>query len=390
MSNTSQKSTTNLVLTFLIVINCIALLNKTIFDIYNSIGYYINIVSLLLVVLIKNKINKNDIKGYLFMVVFFIYGLCTLLITKGGFGSVLTIAYSFLLIFTFRNYQLDNKKLKILLIAFFTLNIYWFINSNGYYIKALLNKEKYINSNTIAMVLMYTAIYIKIISEKMKIKFYKFIYLCIYLLSIIGIMNCKSRGSLLTLLLFIFMDSILPKFFWRSRRWTIMVIIAVIIIGTIFPYIYTQMYIKGIEFRLPYISKSLYTGREIIWSNYFEQMGSRGINWLFGLGSNAKLWSDKSLNLHNNYLATITNFGIIGYLFYYLFIIKQISIIYKKGKMSKNQISSIIVCLSILIDGFIEVSTIWHVMFFFNFLFIGLAYSDDQIVKKITLNKIKN
>lgn len=392
MDKVSQKSTANLVLTFLIVLNCIAFLNKNIFDIYVNLAYYGNLLALVLIILIKNKINRNEIKGYFFLVIFFTYGLFTLLITKGGFGSILTIAYSFLLIFAFRNYQLDNKKLKILLIIFISINIYWFFNSKGYYIKAVYNKEKYINSNTIGMLLMYTAIYIKIILGKLKIKFYKFIYLLIYLLSIIAIINCESRGSLLTLLLFIFMDSILPKFFWRSRRWTIMIIIIVIVVGTVFPYLYTEMYAKGIEYKLPFTSKSLYTGREIIWLNYFNLMGNGVINWLFGLGSNAKLWSGESLNLHNNYLAVITNFGVIGYFLYYLFLIKQISMIYKKKKMSKYQISSIIVCLSILINGFIEVSTIWHMMFFFNFLFIGLASSDDQVViaKKNISCKINN
>ncbi|MEH7014858.1 O-antigen ligase family protein, partial [Neobacillus niacini] len=207
--------------------------------------------------------------------------------------------------------------------------------------------------------------------------------LIILVVSSWAIINVESRGALMTLIMFIILNNFLPWKFWRNRRITLVVFSLVIFIGTIFPVIYTQMYISGVNYSIPFTTKSLYTGREVIWLNYFE-MANKPAEWLFGLGSNAKLWAGEHLNVHNNYLAILTNFGVIGFLLYYGFILKQIDNIYKKGKLNKYQCSLIIGFLCVLIYGFVEVSTFWYIMFFFNFMFLGLAHNVSNTNKRKT------
>lgn len=369
-------------LTVLIVLNSISFFNIKVLNIYDSIALYANLFSLIIILCLRGKIKQEEFKNYSFILIFLIYGFFTLFITEGGIGSIIIPAYSFFLLLTLYNTTLNLKMQKILFITFISLNIYWVLNSPNYYIKAnYYNTGQYINSNTIGMVLMYTAIYIKVLAKNLNIRFSNIIIFFIFVVNIYAILNCQSRGALFSLLIFILMDFFIPKKIWKNRLLVTTFIVLIIILGTLFPIIYTSLFNNGYSFNIPFTEKSLYTGREIIWSNFFSIMNDNPFNWLFGIGSKVNLLpgKGKSLNLHNNYLAIITNFGFIGYILYYIFIVKQISKIYKTKRISNLQISMIIGFVTVLINGFVEISTLWHNFLFFNFIFLGMAFNDEVV-----------
>lgn len=377
----NYKKKTNIgsgLLVFLIIINCISLINYKLYLIYNQFAFYGNLLALIFIIILRNRIDKRDLKKYIFIFLFLAYGFFTLILTGGGFGSVVTPVFSFILLYVFYNSNFTDKKLKILFVIFFLLNIFWVFNSVGYYTKILGNKDEFLNSNTVGMALVFTSIYITIFSKKLNLKFSKMLSLIVVAASIWAVINVEARGALMVLTVFIILKIFFPWRFWRSRIFTLSVFSAVIFIGTLIPVIYTKMYIDGINYTIPFTTKSLYTGRELIWINYFK-MADKPADWIFGLGSNVELWRGKDLNIHNNYLAIINNFGIIGFLLYYGFILKQVDNIYKKAKINKYQSSLIIGFLCVLIYGFTEISTIWYVMFFFNFMFLGLAHNASNI-----------
>lgn len=369
---------TDNIIVFLIILNLLSFLNKNIYDAYRNVFLYINFFILIFIFFIRNKIYKNEINQYMFIIAFTIYGVFTLFINDGGFGSILTPIYSFFLLFTLSNTRLNDKKLKSILITLIFVNIFWVLNSKDYYLKFLFNKDIYINSNTIAMVIMYSSIYIKIYAKKLNIKFYRILTLIIYIISSWGIFNLQSRTSLFGLVAFIIMDSILPKKIWENRRMVLLIFSLTILAGTIFPFIYVKMYTLGVEYVIPFTTKSLYSGREAIWLNFINYMDDGIKNWIFGLGSRVDLWVGHDLNLHNNYLAIITNFGILGYILYYGFIIMQINNIYKNKSFTYTNISLIIGFMCVLIIGFVEISTLFHPMFFLNFSFLGLAMNTKE------------
>lgn len=383
-----KSSIESMLLTIMVVVNCISFLNIEISNIYGIIGFYGDFLLLIVILILRSRIDRKDMIQYFYSLIFLIYTIITLFITNGGIGSAIIPTYSFLLLLIFYRTTFDTKILRILLMSYIFLNLFLVLNSTDYYAKTLYYRGQYINSNTISMVLMYTAIYIIVLLKKLKIRFTKILTLIVFSASIWAISNCQSRGTLISILSFAVMDTIIPKSFWRNKLRTLFILILLITIGTVFPYIYTQLYTNGFNFNLPFTQKSLYTGREIIWGSFFEQMNQGAVNWLFGLGSKADMFSGKSLNVHNNYLAVITNFGLIGYIMYYGFLVKQVSNIYERERISDFQISLLIGFLSVLIDGFVEISTLWHDLFFFCFLFLGMAISENNDLKiQNNLNK---
>lgn len=365
-------------LLLLILINLVSFGNFFLFNIYQNLFFYINLLSIILVIVIQNRFYKKDMELLMFLLIFLSYGLLTLFITDGGFGSVLTPIYSILVYFVIKRTFISNKSLKIMMTSMIALNLFWVINSTGYYTRWFVNRERFINSNTIGMVLMYTAIYSSIFLRRLKIKKAKLYIILIYGLSIFGMLNVQSRGSLLTLASFIILDTFVSKKLWKNGKFPKIFFIILLVVGLTIPYIYTKMYYAGFQFNIPLTSKTLYTGREIIWNNFYYEMSKNSINVIFGLGSDTELWSGKVLNLHNNYLGVIANFGVIGFILYYGYWFIQIQMLYRKKIFNDYQISLLEGFFAVLISGFFEISTLWHVMFFFNFMFLGLAMSEKN------------
>ena len=128
MKLTNTKSVGSAFLILLIFLNSISFLDITVFEKFQKIALYLNILGLILIVIARKKIYKSEVKTYIFLIVYIIYGLFTLFSTNGSFGSVVIIVYSLFLLSFFYHCTIDNKKIKILLVTFITINLYMVIN----------------------------------------------------------------------------------------------------------------------------------------------------------------------------------------------------------------------------------------------------------------------
>ncbi len=368
----------NGIIYLLALINLISFFNLRFFSIYNNYFMFLNLAGIVIFFIMYRRFKVKEYELILFLLLFMVYGLGTLFITGGGLGSVLMPFYSILVYWAIKKSYFNEKKIKIIAIVILLLNLYWTINSPGYFEKFLFDRENYFNSNTIGSILAFTCIYIVIFMKKLDTKGHKVLTILIYISSIWGILNTQARGSLITLLAFFMLDFLVSKKVWIKKKITIFISILIILTGFTFTYIYTIMFINGVD--LPIINKSLFTGREIIWLNFYREITQNNYSLLFGLGSAADLWTGHTLNLHNSYLTIFTNFGLIGFILYFTFWIKQINNLYRFRDLSVFQIRLLLGFLCVLIYGYIEVSILWHPMFFFNFMFLGLANNEQMRV----------
>ena len=380
----------NIIILLIIIINLLAFFNFDFFTIYNNYFLILNFITLIIFFIMQYRLNRKDLELILFLLFFVIYGLFTLCITAGGLGSILTPVYSIIAYWAIKKSKFNYRYIHIITIVMIILNVYWVINSPGSFEKYLYNKEGYYNSNTIGSVLLYTSIYSTIFIKRLNWKWSKLLSTLIYLTSFWGISNTQARGSLITLFIFLVLD-IAPKKIWRKKSFSLLVSVGIILIGVMFTYVYSLMFLKGVNFVIPFINKPLFTGREIIWLNFYNSITQKYTSLFFGLGSAADLWTGHTLNLHNSYLTVITNFGIIGFIMYYAFWIRQIRNLYKLERLSEYQIRLFLGFLCVLFYGYIEVSILWHVMFSFNFMFLGLACNEISEYKEKEIDgKIKN
>ena len=93
-----------------------------------------------------------------------------------------------------------------------------------------------------------------------------------------------------------------------------------IVIGISIPIIYVYMYENNVDIKIPLISKSLYTGREILWKSMIDSLNENKMGYLIGLGSHNMTSIGVIKNLHNWYLGMIYLFGIPLTISYYVFL----------------------------------------------------------------------
>lgn len=372
-----DASISSVILLFAIILNLIAFLSRNIYTFYSSSSFVGNIITLLLIIAIQRKISKKEQLLIIYFLILFVYALLSFIILDGGLAGAIIATYSILIFWVYKRCKFNSGIFKLLILCFMCLNLFWVISSPGYFAKYSNNVNKYLNSNLVGAIIMYTAIYISIFIRNSKWVVAKLTLPILYLLSFWGLLNCQARGSFITLLIFIIFDVIVPKKVWRNKRIAIGIMLMIIIAGTLFPYIYTKMYSQYSNSVTPFIKKPLYTGREEIWHDFFTVTSGKGLsNFLFPMSS---LWPKPLLELHNAYLAIIADFGVIGFILFYGFWVKQVTNLYKRNEISDFRISLLLGFLVLLINAYIEPSILRYTMSFFSYMSLGLALNDNDI-----------
>ena len=151
--------------------------------------------------------------------------------------------------------------------------------------------------------------------------------------------------------------------------------------GILFPLFYLRLLecIVNVEFPLLQnfaMNKDLYSGREIIWSNFYTEMSKDISHYIIGIGSHANImYGGDNINPHNIYILVMMNFGIIGFIIFFSFYILQIYKIYQEHNLNKKKIDFTYAAFSYLMLGIFEVTSLWSPFILFMSLLWGIAGS---------------
>lgn len=354
----NKKVTANSFLLFSIVMTYISLISITFFNIYSKICMIFNLLIFIICIfqLIK-KVGTKEKKFYIYFILNIIFSLITLFLNDSGYGWILVLIYFMLATYSVRNIKFNKKQIKLLFYFNLIIFIISIIRSYGAYTYYLNNIGNSFNSNTIGAIIMITSIYIFILGNRIGINLTLLRKIGLILLTFFGIYNCRSRGALLGYIFFIILF-ILGKFFKTlSKRRTLFIMLLVIIVfGLIVPKLYLYFYSQGISLNFGFTDKQSYTGRELIWFNFYKYMDLN--NWIFGYGSNATFFVNNELNMHNIYLSLIVNSGVIGMCIFFLYF-KNLLFNEKYTTLIFNERIIIFYFLSLLILNYFEVTLLY-------------------------------
>ena len=358
-----SKRKEGIVVPLMFLLTGISLIDITIFNQLTSTSLYLNIVVCVCVIASNNKVNR---KYFVVIILAIAFALITLLIHSGGLGSILTFVIPLVYIMAFADAEISEKSIKYVKIICVVIVVYEFYYSFNYYGMFVYYIKGKINPNTVGAFSMYAFLYYTALSSQ-KSKKNKIFFVILLITSCITMINCESRMTLVSLIVGILLMSIKIT----NGRFYNCVSLALIILGTIFPHLYVKMYSEGVQFQI--LGKSLYTGREDIWLNMENSMNNNITALLFGLGSKSNLFINHDLNLHNNYLGIIVNFGLIGFVICFSFILHFIW----RGSLcvsdSRHRKLLIIFISTVLLYGFTETSYLWASVTMLSFLCLGLS-----------------
>lgn len=354
-------------------------LSETGFAFYT--GYSLLAEIVLLILLFWSLFYYNtDLRDIIYFIGSSLFFLLTLVFTHGGTGSVLIMGISMLWIILIKNCRFSIKSVNIFIIIFLLIFVAVILRCKAYFERWVVTESLIFNPNTLAFLL--------VLSSSMNICFWQYKktnkYLLIKGLFIVltywGVLNCKSRASLLMFSLFLVFKYIVPLRYKKSYRFTLMVFCLIVFSGVTFPLLYVWLYQNGHNFHMPIIGKlmqgkTFYSGRELIWLSLFTKLNQNWMNWFIGIGSHAAIPGiTGNLNLHNVYMQVLMNFGLSGICIYFYFFFREIKNIYSKKRILPVQIDFIYLCLSYFALNIFEVTALWNPFIVFTAMLWALPH----------------
>lgn len=304
-------------LNFLIICCTVNIINLV--EIYIIIVFAMTLLTISIIVLWRCKVSSMKITLFVLM---FALSLIPILIHKSGMEYYLNIIIFImcsLLLINFNFY--DNKILNIMLFFLIVLVIF----SSTYSVKGdpsldMALMDSIINPNTLSF-MMYILSYIFLVLYRKK---NKYIFLGVSLLIFCFEFTYLSRMAIFlnifVYIVFLFQLDQIPL----TKNIMFLVLIVVLPLQILYTYFYstTLFDIVG-KGNLLIFGKDIFTGRQVIWNDFFHQIRN-GV--IFGLGNTFKSsWllrpTDTTTNLHNGSLGIISVFGILFYFIFFSFIV---------------------------------------------------------------------
>lgn len=286
----------------------------------NLIGKYLMFmlffVNIILFIFCKIEVKKSL---YLYLIPLMIIIILFSILSLSGIGSYLNLLNLILLIIVAQKVKLKKREYKLIVALSCILLLILFFKSIFVWKNFELNKED-INPNVLAqsIILSFGIVYTGIKQIRGEIKS-KRILLVLNFMAILAIYFCNCRTALVSIMIFIII-----QLFENTTRYVNnnikKILSMLIVIGISIPIIYVYMYENNVDIKIPLISKSLYTGREILWKSMIDSLNENKMGYLIGLGSHNMTSIGVIKNLHNWYLGMIYLFGIPLTISYYVFL----------------------------------------------------------------------
>lgn len=340
---------------------------KKMFDVYSEIAIYVYTILILLYYI---SIRRHQRTPTLLLMTAVSYMVVSVVITGGGLGSVLTCAMAMATLDMTANVAFSFRQSRELALVCYGVNLYVLI----YSIKYASNWKYYmlndINPNTLGMYLMFTLMLWDNLQYIKSKGIYVFLSGILLTSSLFGLINLHAR-AMMAVVLFYCILKFIPRQVLNKKR-LLAVSVTIMLVCAMFPFVLLYLYKEG--FDLQVMGKSLYTGREVLWSTMFRLLGQTKGAWLFGLGSKANFNTTHNLNVHNDYFATIVNFGLVGFVLnslYILFYLNRAFNLIESNERSRKWLYMFLA--SILLLGATETVTHWAPIFILSYLSLGIA-----------------
>lgn len=349
--------------------------NKITFDFYVEISLFTNFAFLTIGLLLGNDFNK---KFLFFIAIATFYFLISALITGGGMGSVATFLVSLAMPAAYTAMAFSKWQKRMLsvvcsfgVVALFVFSIFYNENWDNW-------STTHTNTNTLGYFVMFLFIIVCIITDLKSKKLLKNLAIAVlFALSFWAMFNYKSRGTTVVLLVFAVMVNLPAKIYEKKRIFIIAVLFTLFV--AVFPFIYLYLYENG--YSLTVFGKPLFTGRQELWLNMIDNFKQNPLALIIGLGSKTDI-GGSYLNVHNGVLSAVVCFGVLGFAFYYGYMLYKIWGLSDWVSDSTVKRGLIAFVCAVLLLGFSENSSFWTVSYPFAYFGLALASSKKNLIEK--------
>lgn len=338
-------------------------------------GFHIHIllagVLLLLAFNINTIFQRNKRITFLLVLIEVIILLISILKNNGGFGSLEFFLTIVLVLLIGDSISVNKKTISFLGII---STICWII--------ANVKKMNGLNTNVASYhtfmlyILMLPFLYNNVKSNMGK-------YVLLIFSTVIMIINSMYYDcrTVLAATIILFLINIIPFKIWKLNVTKKIIFLSISFGGLIIVAIYLYLFNKGMNIDMSdFSNKSLYSGREVIWTYMLNQFTDGNV--LFGIGSNFTQYGFTNIGVHNYMLNILVVFGSLNFIIYLYMLYNFICKFFNKDVVNKNKIICISSIITIFLIEFFETHLISAYSLFVLLLLIIFYYNEYNLIKK--------
>ncbi|MBS6375846.1 MAG: hypothetical protein KH441_03610 [Clostridium sp.] len=357
--------------------NLLAFSSQNLASIYEPKALVLNAILILFILIFEiTEITKED--GLLFFSTIVFLSL-EIFVGDTSIGSASAILFIIFTITAFKHIKISIFFWRAILIPTVISLIYVMTHSRNYWSLFSLSNQGIIvdnvitiNPNTLSVFLLISYIILCLYFEKKKVSRCWRWLLRGGLLTLNYLLKCRTGMGIS--LLIIIGSLVIPYKFWFSKRFALCAYASVLLGGISFPRIFCILsendkinyFIYGLT------GKFLFTGREQIWTKFYEHVDMHLAEYLFGVGTHNVEKIIGNSSIHNSYLWIMSNCGIIGIILFFIFILLTVNKAYKNN-VNKLTVICIWGYLLILLNFYTEATICYGFTTVMMNMILGLA-----------------
>ncbi len=317
---------------------------------------------------------KNKEKDLILLAALLLLCGINILLVHSGKGAFFVLA-DFVLIFYLSDKIILNTK-QVLWISggYFVLLFVWLVliyphmfAEYGYY---------GYNTNTAATFTIYTLLVAFLFVQCFRERFEAAGFFAV-LLIVKGIQLAlyhRARGAFVMLGAFLFFYYILPRKWWLKKKVFYVIYLFATLGSLLFVAAYTILGEQGVNYKLPFFYKELFSGREAIWKEFFYLFLQKPLT---GIGTNVEISSFFEFNVHNAMYNILVVYGVLVFIGVLLLVFTRIEGMRKKALENRVSFCALCILTAVFFESFFDVDLLW-VDYALNLLCVLLVVNHGQ------------
>ncbi len=301
------------------------------------------------------KIKEKDIDLFALIAVAVIAAI-NIVIVDSGYGCFFVVTNFAMICYLSSHIRFHRWQLYLFGSLYTLMIIYWFF---GVYTWMFADYTSFaMNTNTAATFTVFTMMYVLVFFEELYEK-----KRLAGLLITIALVKClqislyhRSRGAFIMLGAFLLLRYIVPKKFWAKKAFYNAVCIFATLGSLVFVAVYIVVGTSGVNFRMPFFYKNIFSGREAIWLEFWNLFIKKPLT---GIGTNVTITSFFEYNVHNAMYNILVIHGVIVFAL-------VLFLLYRNWNGFRNSVClpgacacAFIALLAVCIESFFDVDLIW-------------------------------
>ncbi len=322
------------------------------------VGVFVFVILAAIALVNVNPIRKIKARDIDFIALFLLVVITAvnILIVDSGLGCFFVMA-DFALVW-YLSSQIKFAKWQIYLFgSLYTLMlIYWFF---GVYTWMFADYTSFaMNTNTAATFTMFSMLCVLPFFDALYEK-----HIIAGLLTTIALVKCfqialyhRSRGAFIMLGAFMILRFVIPKKLWERKGFYYTVCILATFGSLLFVAFYIWLGTTGVNFRMPFFYKNIFSGREAIWLEFWNYFRSKPLT---GIGTNVTITSFFEFNVHNAMYNILVIHGLTVFALTIFLMFRRLFALRDGIASRKVALCALTAVFAVFFESFFDVDLIW-------------------------------